>query len=51
MTIEEMLTDIIHIYGFEHPVTIRFARYCEKFCYRTIEIAYTIIKEVCSPME
>lgn len=29
MTREEMLTKIIHLYGFEHPVTIQFAQMCE----------------------
>lgn len=29
MTREEMLIAIIHILGFEHPATIRFATACE----------------------
>ena len=30
LTIEEMQTNIIRRYGFEHPTTIRFFQYCEK---------------------
>ena len=44
MTREEMLTDIIRIFGFEHPTTIRFAGYCEKFQSDiTVKVAYNII--------
>ena len=30
LTVEEMQTNIIRRYGFEHPTTIRFFQYCEK---------------------
>ena len=30
LTVEEMQTNIIRKYGFEHPTTIRFFQYCEK---------------------
>lgn len=30
LTIEEMQTNIIRKYGFEHLTTIRFFQYCEK---------------------
>lgn len=30
MTREEMLTEMIHMFGFEHVITIRFARMMEK---------------------
>ena len=29
MTRKEMLTKIIHLYGFEHTITIQFAQMCE----------------------
>lgn len=28
---ENLLTRIIHIYGFEHPITIDFAKLCENY--------------------
>lgn len=49
---QEMLTDIIRTYGFENPVTLRFARYCEEFkTDRVVQAAYNIIKEIYSPFE
>lgn len=28
---EELLTRMIHLYGFEHPIVIEFARMCEAY--------------------
>lgn len=41
MTREEMLTDVIRKWGFEHRVTIRFANACEKYkTERAVKLLY-----------
>lgn len=41
MTRDEMLTNVIRKWGFEHPFTIRFARYCETLrCDFAVEKVY-----------
>lgn len=44
MTREEMLTNIIRHFGFEHPITIRFAGYCDNYMSdKAVQTAYNII--------
>lgn len=43
MTREEMLTDVIHKFGFEAQETVRFARTCETASQMAVEIFYSVL--------